>query len=101
MVIENLETVAVDRVVVDACRALRRAGYQIALDDFVMRPDFAPLLKLADFIKVDFHATSREECRRLTQSTSGPKAHMLAEKVETMDEVNEARDMGYEYFQGV
>jgi len=25
---------------------------------------------------------------------------MLAEKVETMEEVNEARDMGYEYFQG-
>jgi c-di-GMP-related signal transduction protein len=100
IVIEILETVAVDSVVLDACRLLRRAGYQIALDDFVMRPDFEPLLELADFIKVDFRATSREECRRLAQSTSGTRARMLAEKVETMDEVNEALAMGYEYFQG-
>lgn len=100
VVIEILETVAVDAALVSACRALRQAGYMIALDDFVMQPAFEPLLELADFIKVDFRATSREECRRLAQLTSGTGAHMLAEKVETMEEVNEARDMGYEYFQG-
>jgi c-di-GMP phosphodiesterase len=95
IVIEVPEAVAVRNVVVvEACRALRRAGYQMALDDFVMRPDFTPPLELADFTKVDFRATSREECRRLARSTNGTQAHMPSEKVETMDEANEARAMG-------
>lgn len=100
VVIEVLETVAVDHEVVEACRGLQKAGYMIALDDFVMQPEFEPLLGLADFIKVDFRATSREECRHLAQLTNANHARMLAEKVETMEEVTEATAMGYEYFQG-
>src|SRR5687768_7267722 len=35
VVIELLESVAIDDDVIDTCRDLRRKGYQLALDDFV------------------------------------------------------------------
>ncbi len=57
LVVELLETIEPDPEVVAACRDLKDAGYPLALDDFVDRPDYAPLIELADFIKVDFMAT--------------------------------------------
>ncbi|HWA15651.1 MAG TPA: hypothetical protein VG817_04405, partial [Gemmatimonadales bacterium] len=43
-VIEVLETVEPDGDVVAACRAAKAAGYRLALDDFVFRPDYEALL---------------------------------------------------------
>ncbi len=67
LVIELLESVEPDPEVVAACQALKRAGYLLALDDFVDRPDYEPLVELADFIKVDFMASGPEERRRLAE----------------------------------
>jgi c-di-GMP-related signal transduction protein len=58
IVIEVLETVEPDKEVIDSCRRLKAAGYRLALDDFVDGPDYAPLIELSDFIKVDVLATS-------------------------------------------
>jgi len=60
-VAEILETVVVDEEVIEAAKALRKAGYQLALDDFVTRPDNEPLLEIADIVKVDFMAVTGEE----------------------------------------
>ena len=57
VVIELLEDVRADPEVIDACTALKRAGYAIALDDFAYSDDIAGLIPLADYIKVDFLAT--------------------------------------------
>ncbi len=99
LVVELLETIEPDPEVVAACRDLKDAGYPLALDDFVDRPDYAPLIELADFIKVDFMASGPEERRRLAERY-GSNAHMLAEKVETANDVQTGLEIGYEYFQG-
>jgi len=59
VVVELLENIEPDAEVVDACRRLKSEGYLLALDDFVDTPDWAPLIELADFIKVDFRLTNR------------------------------------------
>ena len=99
-VVEVLETVEPDERVVSACEALKKKGYLIALDDFVYRTKLEPLIRLADFIKVDFQNTSEWIRRHLVQQYSPRGIRMLAERVETPEQFQEAVEMGYTYFQG-
>ena len=100
VVVELLETIKPDAEVVDACHRLKQKGYLLALDDFVDTPDWAPLVEIADFIKVDFRLTIPAEQRALAARYAGKKIRMLAEKVETPEEYSEAMEMGYSLFQG-
>lgn len=97
-VIEILEDVRADDAMVDICRELKNAGYTIALDDFDERNN--RLVDLADIIKVDFRATGPQERRELVAGNRRKKITFLAEKVETIEEFEEAKEIGYTYFQG-
>ena len=99
VVIEILESVPMDDEVHDACRRLKQAGSLLALDDFEGRPDWKPLLAMADFIKVDVLTTPPADQLRLAQTYLPMHVHMLAEKVETYDDFNRTRAWGYTYFQ--
>jgi EAL and modified HD-GYP domain-containing signal transduction protein len=100
-IIEVLEDVEADDVIMEVCRDLKRAGYLIALDDFDGRTsNSAALVDLADFIKFDFRATTADERQDFVRRQNGRKIPLLAEKVETPGEFNEARKAGYAYFQG-
>lgn len=99
-VLEILETVQPTAALVDACRTLRAKGYRFALDDFIWEPQFAPLVGLADFIKIDFLALKYEDRKKLRASLPRNHATMLAEKIETEDERRQARKEGYTLFQG-
>jgi c-di-GMP-related signal transduction protein len=100
VVLEILETVAMDDEVHDACRRLKKAGYLLALDDFEDRPDWKPLIAMADFIKVDLLTTSPEDQVRLAHAYLPLNVRMLAEKVETYEDFHRTRGLGYTYFQG-
>ncbi len=60
LVVELLETLEPDREVLEACQELKRHGYFIALDDFVLRPGYEPLISVADIVKVDFLTSEGE-----------------------------------------
>jgi c-di-GMP-related signal transduction protein len=100
VVVELLETIQPDQDVIEACRRLKQSGYPIALDDFVDSPDWAPLVALADFIKVDFRTTGQKEQRALASRYSHGGIQLIAEKVETPEEYAAAMEMGYSLFQG-
>jgi EAL and modified HD-GYP domain-containing signal transduction protein len=100
VVVELLETIEPDDDVVNACRRLKKEGYLLALDDFVDTPEWAPLVALADFIKVDLRATTRVVQRSLAARYAAKGIRMLAEKVETPQEYSRALEMGYSLFQG-
>ena len=99
-VLELLESVEPSPQVIEACEKLKALGFRFALDDFVWAPDFAPLLELADYIKVDFLATDPDQRRNLRQKLKGHSALMVAEKVETHEAYQKARLEGFTYFQG-
>jgi c-di-GMP-related signal transduction protein len=99
-VVEILETVDPVPEVISACRKLKRAGYTIALDDFVAQERLEPFIELADIIKVDFRLAPFSARKNLIQELSPRGVRMLAEKVETRQEFEEALQTGYEYFQG-
>lgn len=100
VVIEILESVTPDAEVIQACQKLRARGYMLALDDFVGSAELEPLTRLASIIKVDLLATERAEQTRLLSEYGRRGVKMLAEKVETQGAYDEARKMGFEYFQG-
>lgn len=101
VIIEILEDVIPDEEVLRACRNLKSAGYRLALDDFVRGPGICPLIEFADFIKVDFRSTGQSERQALAADYGAERGiQMLAEKVESQAEYEEARSLGYAYFQG-
>ena len=100
VVIEILESIQPDSEVIDACRRLKQAGYTLALDDFVDSPVWAPLVELADILKIDFQLTDRNEQRDIVARYARREIRMLAEKVETQEEYRAGMQMGYTLFQG-
>jgi EAL and modified HD-GYP domain-containing signal transduction protein len=100
VVLEMLETIEIDEEVLAACRRLKQIGYLLALDDFLERPEWKPLIALADFIKVDLLATAPDDQLRLARVYAPMKIRMVAEKVETYEDFHRAKQWGYTYFQG-
>jgi len=99
-VIEVLETVEPDGEVAAACAAAKKAGYRLALDDFVFRPEYEALLPYSDYIKIDFLVTKGDERTEVVRKFASRGIHMLAEKVETYEDFRDGLAAGYEFFQG-
>lgn len=98
--VEILETVQPDEAVLNACSKLKKAGYTLVLDDFILAADIEPLIALADIIKVDFLITRGKERSKIMEKIGDDNIQFLAEKVETVDDYKQALKCGYEYFQG-
>ena len=100
IIVEILENVVPTPEIVAACTDLRDAGYVLALDDFVDHTKWQPLLALAKFLKVDFRGSDETVRREMARRYLPQGIELLAEKVETQSEFEQARGMGYTYFQG-
>lgn len=100
LVIEILEDVHVDEALVRAVRELRDAGYRIALDDFVYRPAWEPLLALAQVVKIDVLAMDVDGVREQLRHIARYDVQLLAEKVETAEQFRQLLELGFHLFQG-
>ena len=100
VVVEILETVQPTPEILQVVQELKEAGYKIALDDFVLMPGYEPLINMADIIKVDFRITTDPEERKNLREILPKHVRLLAEKIETEEEFQQALDFGYVLFQG-
>jgi EAL and modified HD-GYP domain-containing signal transduction protein len=101
LVVEVLENVQVDDAVREACKRLKNDGYLIALDDWIPHGPTAALLDLADIVKIDFMAYPDAAVRqKICDLLRRRGITLLAEKVETAEDVKQAREYGYAYAQG-
>ena len=100
IVVEILESVKPTDEIVGICRELRQDGYSLALDDFLGEPALQPLVDLAHYLKVDFTLLDADGRKRVAEEYLGNGLSLLAEKVETQNDLDEARNLGYCYFQG-
>lgn len=100
IVVEILEDVPPTVEVMEACTRLSQLGYLIALDDFVFTKDLLPLVELANIIKIDYQQSSTAEIERILYRLKHYDLKYLAEKVETYQEFEHARKLGFHYFQG-
>lgn len=99
-VFEILETVEPSEELLTACNELNQQGYTFALDDFVGDARSEPLTHIAKLIKVDMRSTGKAEQERLLRTYHPRGIGMIAEKVETHEEFEWAKNAGYDYFQG-
>jgi EAL and modified HD-GYP domain-containing signal transduction protein len=100
IMVEVLEDVRPDPDLIAACRQLTAQGYQLALDDYVYDQGLDDLLRMAAIVKIDFRGTPADEIPALVDALAAFDVKLLAEKVETHEAFQAAREMGFAYFQG-
>ena len=100
IMVEILEDMEPNAAVVSACREMAKQGYSLVLDDFIYKPEMKPLLALARIVKFDFRASSIKEIEAAIKKLAAYRVKLLAEKIETHEEFQQALSMGFEYFQG-
>jgi EAL and modified HD-GYP domain-containing signal transduction protein len=98
--LEILEDVLCDQQVISRTRELNKQGFHIALDDFVYSDDMRPLLDLADIVKLDIQAMAWADIEQLLPRLRQHNCMLLAEKVETQEELDRCKSLGFDYFQG-
>lgn len=99
LVIEVLEDVKPTDEVIVALKELHDYGYKLALDDYVVNDENFPMLQYADIIKIDFRC-SKSDIERTAAICQKLSKRMLAEKIETDEDLNYAKSLGAVFFQG-
>jgi c-di-GMP phosphodiesterase len=100
VVLELLEDQVLDEDLFGVLRELVAKGFALALDDFVYDESQEPLLELASIAKVDVRALAREEALEQLALLRRHGLRTVAEKVETVEQYEDFRQAGFDYFQG-
>lgn len=100
IVIEVLESVIVDKQLIDSLMSLREQGYCIALDDFIPSEKNSILIDLADIIKIDVLNLNKRQIAQQLRQLKHFNGKFLAEKVENHNQFKDCIDLGFDYFQG-
>lgn len=104
LVLEIVETTNVTPEVIERVGNYFHNGYTFALDDFVLNADyfkmFMPLFPYTEYLKVDMKENCTAKMDRVEKIFRGRHMMLLAEKVETREDFEYARDAGFELFQG-
>lgn len=100
VIIEVLESVSPSPEIIQKLSALKDLGYKIALDDVVEAKDILKFIGVIDIVKVDFILSSKKSRKEINYICKKYNIKMLAEKVETEEDLEEAKSLGFDYFQG-
>jgi c-di-GMP-related signal transduction protein len=99
-IVEILERVEPTEEVLNCCRELKSKGYRLALDDSIDVASIEPWLDLVDIVKVDFLKSDERTRDKILARCKKRNIHVLAEKLETKQDFEQAAALGYEYYQG-
>lgn len=101
VVVEILETIKPGKKLLGLCKDLHEKGYILALDDYIHQKVWSHFYPYIKIIKIDWQDTSPEQLQVIKKAISQhPHIQLLAEKVETYEEYEEAVALGCELFQG-
>jgi EAL and modified HD-GYP domain-containing signal transduction protein len=100
LVLELLERDEVDAAFYARVVELARSGFTLALDDFEYRADTAALLHAVTYVKLDVRALGIAGVAEQLRLLADHDVTVVAEKVETAEEVDACRALGIGLFQG-
>jgi EAL and modified HD-GYP domain-containing signal transduction protein len=100
VVLEVLEDMKVDLRLEERLAELRKMGFRIALDDFRFDGNTGRLVEYADFVKLDLRALTRAELASHVRQLRATGVELLAEKVESEEEMEVCERFGFDFFQG-
>jgi EAL and modified HD-GYP domain-containing signal transduction protein len=100
VVIEVLEDIDISSELIASVKSLKEKGYTLALDDYDFDPKWSVLFPYIDTIKIDVLAFSLLEISKFVRGISDVKVTLLAEKVETAQQFEKLKMLGFTLFQG-
>lgn len=101
VVIELLETIPVNPEILERVRMLHSEGFVLALDDYIgNHAEKEALFKLVDVVKVEITDFTPAELEKTARQLRRYPVRLLAEKVDTREQVDHCRRLGFELFQG-
>ena len=101
MVLELLETVEINDELIARCQELKEKGFRLALDDFEYAPSYDAIFPIVEIIKFDVMLSSKEQINdTIKKLKPWPHLKFLAEKVETIEEFQHFKNLGFDYYQG-
>ncbi len=100
VVLEVLEDIPPTPTVLNAIKNLVEEGFYIALDDFTYDKPLQSLIDLAHIIKIDILNLTAHQIKEQVELVKGNGRKLLAEKVETIEQYQLCRSLGFDYFQG-
>lgn len=101
VVVEILETVKPGKKLLGLCKDLHSKGYSIALDDYEHQSVWTHFFPYIKIIKIDFQHSTLDDVKQVIEAIKdAPHIELLAEKVETYQEYEQAQQLGFKYFQG-
>ena len=102
VVIEILEDATPNKELLASIKELKNFNYTIALDDFTLEPEWDPFLPYVDIIKFDWKLTPQDVIQNYIYNhfKEFKRIICLAEKIETYEEFEKAKKMGFKLFQG-
>lgn len=102
IVVEILEDASPNDTLLESIISLRKKHYTIALDDFTLDEEWTKFLPYVSIIKFDWRLTPTEVIQKYIDDHKEELEHikLLAEKIETKQEFEAAKEMGFSLFQG-
>jgi len=101
VVVEILETVKPGKKLLSICHDLHKQGYTLALDDYIHQKVWSHFYPYIKIIKIDWQDCDLATIKEVKEAiVNFPHIKLLAEKVETYEEYNQALELGFELFQG-
>jgi EAL and modified HD-GYP domain-containing signal transduction protein len=100
VVIENVETFTISDQMVEACSSIKDQGYSLALDDHTFDPRWKAFMPHVDILKVDLHLCSFDTIEKHLPTLKDENIKLVAEKVESYEQFNRCKELGFDYFQG-
>lgn len=100
VVLELLEDLPCDHRVAAEVETLAGAGYRIALDDFAPDDPRTPLLPFTSVVKLDLDAFDERTLRAVVGKIRTCPVALIAERVETHEQLEMCRSLGIGYYQG-
>lgn len=89
-----------DAEVIAAATEAARAGYCLALGGYRDRPEMEPLLKLTRFVFFNARELGLDGMKEQVEQLSGRRLALIADRVETHEEFQALKSMGFPYFKG-
>lgn len=81
-------------------KVLKDKNYIISIDDFSTDFNMDLISKYADIIKIDFYKFEKEEIEEISSLLKNKDVKLLAEKLETQEDFELAKNLGFDLFQG-
>jgi EAL and modified HD-GYP domain-containing signal transduction protein len=103
VIIEILETASPDHRLLETVKRMQTQGFRIALDDFSLSSEWDAFIPYINIIKFDIQKNTREEIAAYIGNKREMLHHavFLAEKVESYDEFEAYKKMGFHPFRAI